>query len=163
MVTSWETFEATLAATLRELPNRGFVVAEAMEPRGREIVVRPRGLFGLVPEQVRTRQPYVQFMRTDDHLAGECIGSRYTEGPYPMTEDEHKHLLALGWEIPWREGLYTLNYAHEWPIDAAAPYEQGSLLADAANVAVRTLRDVFTCPQAGSIRVKTGYRWPFAC
>ena len=158
---TWQLLESELAATLRDLPDEGFVIVEATRPAGRE--VRRRRLWGLLPGTRATQQPYVQLLRVQDRLRGECVGSERTGGTFPLTDAEHQQILALGWVVPDREPFICPNYEREWPADDAGPSaaEQGAAeqgaAEQAAAIAVRILRDVFGCPRPEDVIVRIGH------
>lgn len=90
--------EERLAAEIGRLGDGESIVvgeppAEAGPPRG---LLRRRA----APPPVR----YVQFLVQDGALFAECVGSRdHFGGDWPVTDEQHRALRALGWLAPGDE------------------------------------------------------------
>ncbi len=113
----WARVVCDLRSALDLLHDRGFVVLG--EPVD-ETSVR-RGLL-------RRRRPrpvrYVQVLRTEDVLSGECVGARSLGGTWEMDGATVRELCRLGWRTPeqaadeWAES--TPNFAVHVPQDQVA-------------------------------------------
>lgn len=148
-MSDWSTITGDLAAVLRSLPDDGFVTltgsargggrpAEAPAKPG--ILARLLGRRGTDDGEV---QLFVQFRRTGVSLYAECLGGPQVGGRFPWTQDEHEALLAAGWEPPPPIG--EVVYIRFFPTPggpATQGYLEGDLAEQAADLAVRTLRDV---------------------
>lgn len=111
------TWERDVAAELAALQDGEHLVREGRH--GRDAVLRPARLGGLVRERRGPLVPYVQAIRIADELVVEAIGSVLVGGAVPLTDAEHARLLALGWEEPEPQAR-TPNYVRVAPVTAAA-------------------------------------------
>ena len=151
---TWDDVQQSLARDLSGLPDRGFVIVTPTEPPGRPAIVRHRRLAGLITEKRVTASPFVQFLRMENDLRGECVGSEIMGGPFPLTDDEHERVLGLGWVLPWREGFSAENYEREWLGEGPPPsYLSETTAGGVATLAVRTMREVFGCPRPEALDV----------
>ena len=112
--TGWAEITRELRSALELLHDRGFVVlgepvAEGAARRG---LLRRRR-----PEPVR----YVQVLRTEDVLSGECVGPTSMGGTWEMDTATLERLLALGWRSPEEaralQGARTPNFTLHVPTD----------------------------------------------
>ena len=97
---TWGERQQGLARDIRGLPDRGFVIVTPREPPGRRTIVRHRRLAGLIKEKRATKSPFAQFLRMENDLRGECVGSEAMGGWFCLTEDEHERILGLGCPRP---------------------------------------------------------------
>ena len=90
----WEAAEEQLNVTLADLPDGGIlIVGDAPTPTG------PRqGLFRRHPKPPPVR--YVQYLRTEQCLACECVGAAYFGGDVPLTAEQDEAIRAVGWRLP---------------------------------------------------------------
>lgn len=112
--TDWAEITRDLRSALELLHDRGFVVLGEPVPEG----AARRGLL-------RRRRPapvrYVQVLRTEDVLSGECVGPTSMGGTWEMDTATLERLLALGWrspeEAPALLGARTPNFTLHVPTD----------------------------------------------
>lgn len=110
------TWEQEVAAELAALADGAHVVRDGR--RSREVVVRPARLGGLVPGRRGEALPFVQAVRVADELVVEAVGSVQVGGAFPLTDAEHRQLLALGWETPGPDARVA-TYVRVVPVTAA--------------------------------------------
>lgn len=112
--TDWAEITRELRSALELLHDRGFVVlgepvAEGSARRG---LLRRRR-----PAPVR----YVQVLRTEDVLSGECVGPVSMGGTWQMEPPTVERLRALGWRTPEEArdllGARTPNFTLHVPTD----------------------------------------------
>lgn len=158
---TWDDTQESLARSLRELPDRGFVVLKPTEPPGRLAIVHHRRLAGLITERRATASPFVQFLRMENDLRGECVGSEGMGGPFPLTDEEHERDLGLGWVVPSHEGFFSENYECDWRGEGPPPsYLSAATAGDAAGLGVRTIRQVFGCPRPEALDIVVEHNRP---
>ncbi len=140
---AWDAWTARLTQRLLELADDGTpLVVTAPEPAARPRQTRPRRAFGLVPARYEACAPYVMLRRAEDHLRGECIGAAAFGSGFPLSPDEERALVEIGWRRP---GLGDgTGYLRWWPDDVAtAPFLPPELARRAAEMTGATMRDVF--------------------
>ncbi|GAB2453102.1 hypothetical protein GCM10027062_37240 [Nocardioides hungaricus] len=92
---TWHRLERELVGEIESLGEMESLVAEEEppEPGPARGLLRRRA----APPPVR----YVQFLRHDGALFAECVGSRdHFGGDWPVTDEQHASLRALGWRAP---------------------------------------------------------------
>ena len=116
MSTTWDEVERQLAAEIASLRDgESMVVGEPPGEPG-----PPRGILRrrTPPAPVR----YVQYLRHHDTLFAECVGSRdHFGGDWPVTDEQHAALRALGWLAPGDEDPTETqpSYPNYWWTDAS--------------------------------------------
>jgi hypothetical protein len=150
---SWTDLQQHLRTELLRLPDSGFVIASATGLPPRPTKVRHARFLGLVQPKYELHQPFVQFIRMEDHLMGECIGAERFGGLYPFSEAEHDGLLSLGWHVP--HAAESRQYRRYWPDDVPQhPYLPEVEAQAASGLAILTLRDVIGCESPDSVQVE---------
>lgn len=169
---SWGEFAADLEATLRDLPDDGFVIVSPPDPPVDPTVPRPslwRRIFG--PEATADAEPYVQYQRLGNCLSCECGGPAdgRLRGPVQITPEQQAQLAAIGWRPGWVKrptdpphANYRVYFPHngddpgEIPEDPALdlPYPVSVDIAAAAELCVQTMRDVFTLDSPTRLEVQ---------
>ena len=135
--------EGTLAQEIGALGERESVVVG--EPSG-----EPGPRRGLLRR--RTPPPprrYVQFLRHDGTLFGECVGSRdHFGGDWPVTGEQHATLRALGWLAPGDDDPTETqpSYPNYWWTDPS-----GSAVAELARLGAGALEVLGADPAALTI------------
>jgi hypothetical protein len=94
---------------------------------------------------------YVQFLTHEGSwLRGEAVGDRYLEGHDPLSPDERRRLVDLGWNPPGDDPDECGNFWVDWGHDDADPHRFGSVddvtdgdIEEAARFAAATLCEVF--------------------
>ncbi|MCD4534075.1 hypothetical protein LRP67_08290 [Nocardioides sp. cx-169] len=90
----WAAPQATLAELLTTMTGDEYVVlGEPAPPAG-----EPQGLL-----RRRAAPPphrFVQFLRDDEELYGECVGATLFGGEWELGEADHQRVRALGWLAP---------------------------------------------------------------
>ncbi len=162
-MSTWERTASELAAELRGLSDGGFVTvvgpsrpATGALPDG---PARP-GLLSRLFGGARTGSLVpllVQFLRQADHLYAECVAGPSVGGEFPWTPGEHDALLAGGWQPP--PGVGAAVYIRFYPDEdgpARVGYLDGDLAEQAADLAVRTLRDIAGVTSPDTLERSTG-------
>jgi len=112
---SWATVRDELADELARLDDREFVILG--EP------VSWSGPTGLLRRPKPLPGRYVQFLRMQDSLSGECVGATSFGGDWDISSEQDARIRALGWyapgEMPDTEPGYP-NYRYDVPLDRAA-------------------------------------------
>ena len=153
--------QQSLARDLRGLPDRGFVIVTSTEPHGRSAIVRRCRLAGLITQKRAMASPFVQFLRMDNDLRGECVGSEVMGGPFPLTDEERERVLDLGWVTSLSAGSLAGNYEHDWRGEGTPPsYLSAATAQDVAALAVRTVREVFGCPRPEALDIVVEHNQP---
>jgi len=91
---AWEAVKERLSATLADLLDGGIlIVGEPAAPP------KPRhGLFRRRPKPPPVR--YVQYLRTAEYLACECVGATSFGGDMPLRSEQDEAIRTLGWRLP---------------------------------------------------------------
>lgn len=149
-MSDWHTLTRDLVAALRSLPDDGFVTLAGSVRRDAQPGQAPAQkpgllgrLFGGGKAAQQEAQLLVQFRRTGTSLYAECSAGPQVGGRFPWTEEEHEALLAAGWQEPPPMG--EVVYIRFFPTPggpAPVDYLEGDLADQAAELAVRTLRDI---------------------
>jgi len=122
----WEDFEARLAWSLRELPERAFLVVE------RDLPDNPDGSH------------FVQLARTRPGILAEAVSNLYLRGARRLDGDQDGRLAGLGWEAPRPRSKHRRNWRRTW--DVPVPF------TEVAALAVRTLREVYGAGSPSELR-----------
>lgn len=91
---AWDAVEERLSTTLADLVDGGIlIVGEPTAPPA------PRqGLLRRRPKPPPVR--YVQYLRTDQYLACECVGATSFGGDLPLTAGQDVAIRGAGWRLP---------------------------------------------------------------
>lgn len=136
---TWDDVRSTVERALRDLPERGFVTLR--EPGAP--AERRRGLLGALGARTTPPSRFVQALRIDDTLMGECVGAESFGGLYPIDAETDARLRALGWAAPGDEGWVPdgiMMYQHSEPATTPAGP------ADLAGLMVTTLATLGLTP-----------------
>lgn len=144
MSVSWEGLHADLVARLLALSDGAVLLVRGPESSARPVPATDVGLLKklLAPAYV-DQPPWVRLQRDEDHLRGWCVGPGERGRGFPLSGDELGAITALGWHRPGP--LEGFDFLRWWPDDVAvAAYLPRSEGEAAADLALRTLREVFT-------------------
>jgi hypothetical protein len=125
---TWPEFERRLAATLESMRPETFLILTTLPDPG-------------------DRAVYVQFANATTLLRLEAVGNEYLPEARRLDEAAMARMAALGWQRPG-EDEEQHNLFREWPLPAA--------WAEAASLAVVTLRDVFGLPGPSALVYQVG-------
>ena len=115
---SWDDFEARLVAALERMALDQYLILSS-RPAGDD-----ESLY------------YVQFAQGDRAgFRAEAVSNRYLTGAAQLSPAQEDAMAALGWQFPDPHATKPENFSRQWPMPA--PF------AEAARLAVRTLREVF--------------------
>lgn len=138
---AWARWSSALADRIRALRD-GQQMTVTATAYTRPSQVRPPRFFGLVPGRYEDVAPTVTLTRNEDHLHATLTGSESFGGALPMAPEDEGTLRALTWRHPGNGALR--RWLRYWPDDiATAPYLPDSDVTAAADVTVRTFRDVY--------------------
>jgi hypothetical protein len=111
---TWQSLHDELLTHLTTLEDREFVIL------GEPVTYRPgrSKLFRRRPRPLPSR--FVQFLRLDEHLAGECVGPADAGGGWDISKHDQDRIRALGWDDTGRRELGAPNFSVELPRAEAA-------------------------------------------
>lgn len=122
---TWTDVRERVTATLRALPDTGFLVLGEPEAP----LVRAGGLRGLLGGRVPAAPTrFVQALRISDVLLLECVGPQSAGGPYPVDPATHERLRAAGWPAPGDPGHDPQGGPHYRTVHPVTDAEQAAAL-----------------------------------
>jgi hypothetical protein len=125
---AWSAFEARLVASLTALPARGYLILE------HDLSESDDGSH------------FVQFARRRGGLLAEAVSNLYLTGDRLLDAGQEAALAALGWEAPHPRSKYRRNWSHRWRTPTPD--------AEAAALAIRTLREAYRVASPGDLRLR---------
>lgn len=90
---AWDALNDELTAWLESLADGESVVVGEPVSLG-----EPHGLFRRRTKPLPSR--YVQYVRLEHYLGGECVGSTAFGGEWEISPEDHERLRGLGWRAP---------------------------------------------------------------
>lgn len=150
---AWRAYEADLVHRFRNLDDGEFVIVEGPA----RTVERRTGIFrrGIKVDHAHL---YTQLLRMENVLYCEIVGGPHIRGNFPWTDEEDSALRSLGWGKlpgPKSEPVYCAYVPDPAP-EFNGPYLDGAVAQQAAQLIVRSLRDVAAVSSPQELRIETG-------
>lgn len=144
----WAVWSGELMVTIRGLEH-GDEVLISVPSLVRPHLIRKSRIFGLVPASHDDTWPWARVRRDEDHAVAELVGSENFGGEYLLSVEDEERIDALGWHRPGDDDIEARIWTRWFPDDVAQTrYLAGSDARSAADLVMRTLRDVFFAAHA---------------